>query len=213
MTDFQALQTHELQRLPPEEVADYVARAFAAGDMRAARAGSNLLAYTWEPRVRTWVAAKVTPQDVDDVVEEVLLALTRACYEGKAIGKFGGFLKGVTHNKIVDHYRGEERRGTHAQVETGREEADEAVFVPSTADESGTVPILEAVERVLDAQTPLHQKVLRLYGAGIPGFEDLRGKDVAARINSDDSDDTMTEANVNQIFHRFKAALEAELNG
>ncbi len=66
---------------------------------------------------------------------------------------------------------------------------------------------------MLETKSPLHQKVLRLYGAGLPGFEDLRGQDVADRINADDSEDTMTEANVNQIFRRFKLDLEAELDG
>lgn len=213
MSAFEPLPLHELQRLSDEETAGYIAGAYDAGALAAAQRAANILAYAWEPRVKTWVAAKVTEQDVDDVVEEVLLGMTLACYAGKAIGRFGGFLRGIAHNKIVDHYRVLERRGETVEIDVGREEDDSPVFVPKTSDESGTVDVAEAVGRVLSTRSELHQEVLRLYCAGLPGFEDLRAKDAADRINEKRGKGTMSEANVNQIFRRFKVDLEAELDG
>lgn len=213
MTDFKRLPKHHLERLSDEALVEYVAAARAAGDGAAAKEAMEILAYGWEDRIRAWAAAKVPAQDVDDVVVEAQMSITNAGFDGKVIGQFGAFVRTITQRRIADYYRVAERHGPTEQIEVGRESDDEATHQVSVQDETGYVDLIEVVKIVLADQSPLHQKVIRLYGPDVAGFENLPAGEVKARIEADGSGDTVSVDNVAKIWSRFRLEVVKRTDG
>ena len=119
----------------------------------------------------------------------------------------------MTERRIADFTRTAKRRPDEAPLaEENADDDDVAGGQPSTADETGLIDHLDAVGRVLETRNPLHRKVIRLYGAGVPGFEDLSADQVCERIAADGSGERMSVDNVAQIWSRFKRDLKGELD-
>lgn len=213
MTDFERLPNHHLERLSDEALVEYVAAARAAGDRETAKDAMGILAYGWEDRIRAWVAAKVPTQDVDDVIVEAQASITNAGFDGKVIGQFGAFVRTITKRRIADYFRVAERHGPTVQVEVGREHADETTHQVSEEDETGFVVLIALVEIVLAEQSPLHRKVIRLYGPDVAGFQNLPAGEVKARIESDGSGDTVSVDNVAKIWSRFRLEVAERIDG
>ncbi len=64
---------------------------------------------------------------------------------------------------------------------------------------------------MLSTRNAEHQRVIRLYGPNDIGSMDLSASETAEKVNGDDASASMTEANVHQIWKRFKVDLHAEL--
>lgn len=210
MEYFARLSQSELAGLGNETLVDYVAAAREAGERAAEKEAVGILAYGFEPTIRTWVRMRMgsAPQDVDDVVMEVLQSALRSSFEGKVVGEFGAFLKTITSRRVVDYFR--ERGRQLAMSPLGSEhEGDDGVWggEPFTEDDPTAMEVLELVDRVLGERNEQHRQVIRLYGPEVAGCQDLPAEEVAARV------DGISVANVHKIWSRFKRDLEAELRG
>ena len=212
MPDFEPLPEHHLQRLTDEALIEYVGAARAGGDEEATALAMGMLAYGWEDKIRSWVAWKVPAQDVDDVVLEAQISIVKASFDGKLVGQLGAFMKRIADRRIADYYRSAARHGEHVQVETGREE-DEATHQAAVDDETGFIAVMDVVEIVLTRRSPPHQKVIRLYGSEVFGFEDLSAEEVRARIEADGSGESVSVDNVAKIWSRFRQEVEDEIRG
>ncbi len=213
MSDFEPLPQHRLGALPDDRLVAYAAAAHAAGDSAAERDALGVLAFAWEPFIRAKVASKVPEQDRGDVIVAVQESLIRASFEGKVIGQFGAFLRTITQRRIADYHRELKRRPELAVIDGGGGDEGVGQVTPAAPDETGAVDFLAVVERVLARRDPMHQKVIRLYGPEVAGFMNLSAAEVKAAIDGDDSGDTVSVANVAQIWRRFKVDLEEELDG
>lgn len=213
MSDFEPLPPDRLSALSDERLVAYAAAAHAAGDSAAERDALGILAYTWEPIIRARVALKVPAQDCDDVTVEVQESLIRSSFEGKLVGQFGAFLRTITQRRIADYHRVRERHPELAVIDGGGTDDEGGQVSAIAADEAGAIELVAVVERVLATREPMHQKVIRLYGPEVAGFMNLSAAEVKAAIDGDDSDDTVSIANVAQIWRRFRVDLEEELGG
>ena len=213
MTDFEALPQHRLSQLPNPELLAYIVAARAARQATAERDGVAVLAFGFEPTIKLWVRRDTPAQDVDDVVMDVIASAIRASFDGKVLGEFGSFLKTIAKRRVADYFRREERRIDAGPLGSEHEGDDDLWSeVPRSEDETPTVDLLDAVERVLATRNPLHVKVIRLYGSGVPGFEDLPADEVKARIDGGDSGDSVSVDNVAQIWSRFRRDVEEAID-
>lgn len=214
MADFRRLPPHELERLADGGLVDYLDAARTAGDALAQKEAIGYLAWAFEPMIRARVRSAVPVEDHDDVLMEVMHSLARAAFEGKLIGQFGAFVKTITQRRIADFYRDRERT-LEADPLADDHEGDDEVRGGRAKVEDGTgaVDLLDVIERVLKTRNPLHQKVIRLYGGGVDGFEDLPADEVCDRIAADGSGETVTVDNVAKIWSRFKSDLREQLDG
>ncbi len=130
------------------------------------------------------------------------------------VGEFGAFLKTITKRRVADYFRRGERH-PDAKPLPGEHEGAEDIWGagPSTKDETEMVALLDAVDRVFATLNPLHQKVVRLYGADVAGFDQLPADEVSARIGADGSGDQVGVDNVAKIWSRFLSDLRGELRG
>ncbi len=210
MGKFERLSQSELAALGNEALVAYIAAARQAGERGAEKEAVGILAFGFEPTIRTWVRMRMgsAPQDIDDVVMEVLQSALRASFEGKVVGEFGAFLKTITSRRVADYFRARGRQ--LAMSPLGSEhEGDEDVWgdEPFTEDDSTSMEVRELVDRLLDERNEQHQQVIRLYGPEVAGCQDLPAEEVAARV------DGVSVANVHKIWSRFKRDVEDELRG
>lgn len=214
MSDFQPLPIHRLERLADRELIDYVGAARRAGDSAAERSAIGYLAFAFEPTIKAWVRRRTPAADVDDVVMEVFESVIDASFHGKVLGEFGSFLRTICERRVADNLR---RRGRRLDADPmpSEHEGDEAVWGtgPSVGDETGRIALRDALERVLATRNPLHQQVIRLYGSGVDGFEDLSAGAVSARIEAAGTGERVTVDNVAKIWSRFIGDVRRELDG
>jgi DNA-directed RNA polymerase specialized sigma24 family protein len=208
MDDFRRRPQSELDRLDEQELVDYLDGAREAGDTGALKDALGYLAWRFEGIVKARVVAKVPADDVEDVTMEVLKSIVRGGFDGKLIAEFGAWVRTVTKRRIADFHRERERQPRLGPIDAGE---DERVGPePETEEETGTIVIVDAVERVLAGRSELHQRVIRLYGPGMCGFEDLPAADVCERLAADG--EPMSVDNVAQIWSRFKRDLRKDLD-
>ncbi len=210
MADFKPLRPHQLARLSDDALVDYLHAARVAGEAAAEREAAAYLAYAFEPTIRGWVARSTPPDDVEDVVMEVIASALRTAFDGRVVGQFGSFLKQISRRRVADHFRERGRR-----LDTGplpEEHSGDDVWGtwPSDADEGDAVALADAVDRVLAGLNPLHRKVVRLYFGGMEGFEDLPADGVCARLAAEG--ERVSPDNVAKIASRFREALREELD-
>lgn len=212
MSDFQPLLPHQLAQLSDDELVDYIRAAREAGAAAAERDAVGYLAFAFEPTIRGWVRRRTPPQDVDDVVMEVLASAIKATFDGKVVGEFGSFLKRISQRRVADYFRDGERR-LNADPLPDEHEGDDDYWGagPSEEDETADVALRDAVDRVLATRNALHRQVISLYGSVVAGFEDLPADEVSARIAADGSGETVSVDNVAKIGSRFMADLREEL--
>ncbi len=203
MSGFKRLPQHRLQDLSDEELVGYAAAARDAGDTEAEREAIAYLAFAWEPYIRAKVALKVPVEDRVDVVLEVQASLIHSNFQGKVVGQFGAFVRTIAQRRIADYHR---KRSRRPRLEAGDGNEGEP-----TTDETGYVALRAVVEQLLAKRSPLHQKVIRLYGPEVAGFMNLGAAEVKEIIDGDESDDTVSVDNVQKIWSRFRQELEEEL--
>ena len=140
----------------------------------------------------------------------VMESAIKSTFSGKVIGEFGSWINTITSRRIADYHR--DREGKQPSLLDEEHEGDEDLRGAGgeTEPETALVEYRDAAERVLAERSELHQRVIRLYGPGHLGFLDLSGSEVCNEF-AGNSGQEMSEANVHQIWRRFKKDLEVAL--
>jgi DNA-directed RNA polymerase specialized sigma24 family protein len=210
VSDFEPLEEGALARLSDEELVAYVVAARAAGHPETAKLATGMLTWRLLPLVEALVAAKVPRQSCEDVVMNTLESFVRSAFDGKVIRTVRAFMATIAKRRIADFHRRRERHPDQAPLPS-EHAGDEEVWgeEESVEDEAGAVALRDAVERVLARRNPVHRKVIHLYGPEPMGCLNLTGDEVVAAMN--DLGESVSVANVQQIWRRFKVDLESEL--
>lgn len=209
MAEFRCLSELELDQLGDDEIVAYVAAAREAGCDEAGRSAMGILAFRREPQIAARVALKIPVADIDDVVMEVIESVLRSAFDGKVIGQYVNFLNRITSRRIADYHR--KRENDPGQDPLPSEHEGEEEFwgeQPAVEDAADEVALRDVIERVLEGRSELHRRIIELYGPDGIG-EDLTAAGVVERMAVDG--ETVTEANVQQVWHRFKKDLDTEL--
>ena len=211
MGSFRRLNESELMRLSDEELVDYIAVAREAGDRGAEKEAVGHLAFGFQDQIEAWVRkdmGSAPREDIEDVVMEALQSAIKGTFEGKIVGAFGAWLKTITARRVADYYRQRGRR-IKGDPLPGENRGDETVWGEEPYDDDFTLEAgtRDAIERLLATRPEEQREVIRLYGPGVAGFENLPADEVAAQI------DGMSPANVHQIWSRFRRDLREALDG
>ena len=203
----------ELAALSDEALLAYIVAEREARRPLCVKRAVSILAFAYEDFVHYKVADKVPPEDVDDVVGTVLESVVKSAFDGRSVGELKSWLKVITQRRIADYH---EARGRTPETTPlpggGSDDGEDAVWgiEPGVGDETDVVAIREAAGRVLETRSEVHQHVIRLYGPNELGFMAF-GAAEAARLVADGHGTSMSEANVHQIWRRYKSDLDGEL--
>ncbi|MGI8805948.1 MAG: RNA polymerase sigma factor [Thermoleophilaceae bacterium] len=196
--NFRERPDRELERLSDEDLIEYIVGARDAARLDACnRAGAILVHGYWDIVVAR-CRLKVPPADAEDVAgQAVVSAITTFAFAGGSIGEFRGWLHTIVDRRIADYHRARERKPPpEALPETGGDEDAAWGVEPWEEGETDAIDVQSVVDQAFAELSETHQRVVELYG-----FEDLSAADAAEQIPD------MTEANVHQIYTRFRARL------
>lgn len=210
MSEFVRLGEMALDRLSDEDLVAYVVAAREAGQPEAGKRANDVLAFRIQPLIEARVAAKVGREAREDVVMEVLTSFLQSAFDGKVILSVRAFAATIAKRRIADHYRRLERHPDQVPL-PGGDSDDESVWgdEPGSEDDTSAIDYMGIVERLLAERSELHQRVIRMYGPEAMNGMNLTGAEVVDALAGQGEE--MTIANVQQIWHRFKNDLKAEL--
>ncbi|MFN8111825.1 MAG: sigma-70 family RNA polymerase sigma factor [Solirubrobacterales bacterium] len=210
MSEFRQLGEMALDRLSDEDLVAYVVAAREAGRPDAGKRASDMLAFRIQPLVEARVAAKVGREAAEDVVMEVLTSFLQSAFDGKVILSVRAFVATIAKRRIADHYRRLERDPQQVPL-PGSDGDDEDVWgrEPGAEDDTSSLFYMDVVDRLLAERSELHREIIRLYGPEAIDGEDMQGAEVVEELAR--RGEAVTVANVQQIWHRFKAELRDEL--
>lgn len=210
MSEFVRLGEMALDRLSDEDLVAYVVAAREAGQPEAGKRANDVLAFRIQPLIEARVAAKVGREAREDVVMEVLTSFLQSAFDGKVILSVRAFAATICKRRIADHYRRIERNPDQVPL-PGGDADDENVWgeEPGTEDDTSAIGYMGIVARLLADRNELHQRVIKLYGPEAMNGMNFTGAEVVAALAKQGEE--MTVANVQQIWHRFKDDLKAEL--
>jgi DNA-directed RNA polymerase specialized sigma24 family protein len=203
----------ELAALSDEALLAYIVAEREADRPHCVKRAVSILAFGYEDFIRYRVVEKVPPEDVDDVVGTVIESVVKSAFDGRSVGELRSWLKVIAQRRIADYYDGRERSpDTRPLPDGGGDDSDDGTWgaEPGIDDETDVIAIREAAGRVLETRSDVHQHVIRLYGPNELGYMAL-GAAEAARIVADAHAGSMSEANVHQIWRRYKSDLDGEL--
>jgi len=208
MTDFPVMPESELAALGDEAVVDYIARARDADRIDEAKRASAVLAFGLWKVVSYQVAAKVPSDDVADVAGNVIESAMKSVFDGRSVGEFRSWLRTITSRRIADYWIAKENKPTPEPIDRG---TDEWQLEPGAEDgHYASFETRDAAARLLEERDGVHQMVIRLYGPDVLGYEQLPAKEVALQVEAALST-PMSEANVHQIWSRFRRELQIAL--
>lgn len=210
---FQLLSERELDRLGDEALVDYIGLARAAGDDEAAKRAAGILAWAFWDQARHWVRKSVPAEDVEDVAMEVMGRAVKNSFDGTLVGQFGAWLKTIAIRASADYWRVRERRGDADPLGSEHLGSDDSHGREEGGEDGGYVLIeyMQLFEERLDAlDNDLHRRVVLAYGPVELGCEALSAAVVVEQLQANGGE-TTTEANVHQIWRRFKAGFERAL--
>jgi RNA polymerase sigma factor (sigma-70 family) len=205
VNEFRRRNRDELDRLSEEELIAYIRDADANGNRPAVEDGFSVLVFRHERNARLRVRLRVPEHEVQDVVQEAFLGLTRAILERREIRNVKAFLRTIVSRRIAD---ATEKRASRAPTAPLAEEHtdDEEIWgeMPSVADETGAVEVQSVIHQVYAKLNEVHRAVIDLYV-----FEARTAKETADEINSrfeghPDLTQPMSNDNVHQIAKRFR---------
>lgn len=204
----------ELDRLDEEQLLAELVAFRDSGRPECVKRVMAVLAFGRWDQIRLRVQLKVPKQDAEDVAAAVLESALRSSFDGRMIGEFVSWLNTIMSRRIADYHESNKRRppvrplaDEHRGGDDGHGRGAELV----SEGEEQAIAVREAAGRVLERRSEIHQMAIRLYGPGALGHQDLSAREVATRIEATHPGSGMSEANVHQIYRRFKAELNREL--
>lgn len=209
MADYVRKTDAELEPLTDEELVEAIAAARDAGDLAAARHICGMLAFRHWGKVLARVKLRTPRADAEDVAMTVMESVVRSAFDGKQVGRFHAWVAVITNRRIADYTREKEGKPTLDPL-PDEHEGDEDFWVrlPQGAAENALLPYREIAERIRSARpNPIHQHVIRLYGPLELNYLDLGAAATATEITRLHPGERVSEANVHQIWRRFKAEL------
>lgn len=116
--------------------------------------------------VRGYLASQVhSAADVDDLAQDVFLAAYRGLNTFRPPDDFGGWLRGIARNKLLEHWRRTRRRNNH--LDAFREEVGRTVA--GDLDRAVADDRPEAIEALLRCVGRLPDKLRRVVRGGLNG--------------------------------------------
>lgn len=203
----------ELAALSDEALLAHIVAEREADRPHCVKRAVSILAFGYEDWIRYRVRDKIPIEDVDDVAGTVLESVVRSAFDGRSVGELKSWLKVIVQRRVADYY---DHRGRTIQTsplpDGGNEDGDDGVWgiEPSVGDETDVIAVREAAGRVLEQRNDVHQHVIRLYGPNELGFMAFGAAEAAERVATAHAT-TMSEANVHQIWRRYKSDLDGEL--
>lgn len=202
----------ELSNLPDEALLAYVVEERDAGRPHCAKKAVAVLAFGYQDFIHYRVKAKVTIADVEDVTAIVLESVVRSAFDGRSVGEFKNWLKVIAQRRVADYHGKREGRPPIEPLGSEHEGEDEVWGnEPATGDEAAAIAIRELAGRLLEQRNQIHQLVIRLYGPNELNYMGLGAAETAAQVEQAHAT-TMSEANVHQIWRRFKKEFGDELS-
>lgn len=207
------LSESELDRLSTEQLLDYVVEQRELGRPRCAKPALALLAWGYWNYVCLQVGRLKNAEDEDDVAQQVMESAIKSAFDGRTVGEFVTWLKVIAKRRRADYWRERKRKPDAVPLPDGSRDDEDTLFrpEPGVEDETDAVAFREAAGRVLELRSETHQLVIRAYGPNEIGYMGLNARETAAHVESVHLGTTMSEANVHQIWKRFKTELEREL--
>lgn len=125
----------------------------------------------YSPLVYFWVSKWGVPkQDIKDVFQDVFFSVARSVdqFQMRKDGSFRGWLRTVTHNKVNDYFRGQNRRPTPLGGTEAKHLFEQIPGVEESSTNLGQVPIEAAKEDGIDEmEQVIHHQLLRKALSGI----------------------------------------------
>ncbi|MGC1617971.1 MAG: sigma-70 family RNA polymerase sigma factor [Candidatus Acidiferrum sp.] len=176
---------------PPPQASDDSSLVLAAreGD----RAAFGALYARYARMVHGILLARVPPNDVDDLVQDVFLRALPKLGGLRDVTRFGPWLAAITRNRANDHYR--QSRSVPSLTDSLTEEEAE-LPAPSRVPEAEAAVILAFVRKLPEAYS--ETLILRL-------VEGMTGPEIAAHTG-------LTAGSVRVNLHRGMQQLRAKLN-
>jgi RNA polymerase sigma-70 factor (ECF subfamily) len=133
------------------------------------------------PRVYAYVGYRIdTTADVEDVVAEVFMAMSRGLrrFTWRGPGSFSAWLFRIAHNEVARHYRRRGARDREQSLDAAPETPDYQAAAGAVVEASEQAAL---IRQLLDALPPRQQEVILL-----KYFGDLRNRDIAQLLNLDE---------------------------
>ncbi|MFA9399947.1 MAG: RNA polymerase sigma factor [Acidobacteriota bacterium] len=201
-------------KLSDEDLIQHLVEARDAGDHDQFKLAIDHLVWRRWDHVYAKVRAKVDPVDAEDVAMDAMTsAIGSFNFRGSSMGEFVSGLNTIVKYRIADHYEKKKRAENDESLEAG-ETGDSHGPEPGEDDEGIEALGVEVlVDEVIATRPAAHRMVIRLR---IDGHS---SKETSALVNEQDAADdgsreiqsAMTQANVDQIFYRFKKDLRTAI--
>lgn len=219
MFDYVRKTESELDRLSDDELLAWVTKAREAGDIEQARNACGMLAFRHEDRVEAKIRIRTSPEHAEDIFMTVMESVVRSAFDGKFMGEFGSWINRITQRRIADFYKKRES-SVKTTLLADEHDDEDGVWVSHGADDDDIVLIgyRDLAEQLRAARTKrIHRYVIELYGPVELGYLEFDAASTCAEIRRL-TGETISEANVHQIWRRFKidfmeALDEADIAG
>lgn len=210
MAKFKGKTETELARLPDEALLAYIAAARDSGESKAEHTAAAILGFRYSSIVRARVRARTPPKDVEDVVMEVMQSIFRSSFDGRHVGQFRSWVLTITSRRIADYHASAERHPNTLPLPDEHEGEEEFWIVAGREDPAlALLPYRELAEQIRCARKKkTHRDAIALYGPVELGYKGLDAAATKAEVEILNRGETMTEANVHQIWRRFKEELD-----
>ncbi|MCB0870564.1 MAG: sigma-70 family RNA polymerase sigma factor [Solirubrobacterales bacterium] len=163
------------------------------------------------------VADKVPEYATEDVVSEVMVSAfgSLSTISGVATGQFVNWLKRIVVFKVADFHRSGEGKPRTDSIHNSDddEEGPFIQIIDHGADRAGEIEVEMVFVEVLGSRSPLHQRAIELRIDDHPSIEtaEILGEELESGEIESDGRTTMTPANVDQIYSRFKKDMKKAL--
>lgn len=201
---FRKKSEHQLSQLSDNDLVAYLVAARDAGQDGEVRLAAGMLVWRRIDVLFALVRAKVdNDQDVEDIVQQILEDTMKAAFRGVYAGEFFSLMKRIQERRVADFYAKKNR--TPKQIgpyDDGGSPLD------GVADDDDLIAgsIAEAaLETALEGYSERDQLVIRLKMDGHPA------RAIAEQVEQSGvkSGNGMSQANVDQIFSRFRTDFKA----